>query len=540
MPPRDPNAAALEALAAQPKHKPQLMLSAPGIRRDGTRFSRNTYTDGLWSRFWLERPKKMGGYREQVRAMDGVARHLNIFNNDGFCYVHAGSTDAFMRYAIYLPDGTNTGLIDRTPAAFTADDSVLWQSDNMWDEDSATTNIFAVPLQTLDDITSNVDAAVYFGGATAPAVLAPALDIGGGSTPITTTGGLCVVGPYLFLYGHDGNVQWSVPFHPRDFTSSGAGNSRPVADKIVRGMPLRGSSAPAIIMWSLSSLIVGNFGGANDWQFYTVSTSGSLLSQNGIVEHNGIYYWANTNGFSMFAGTMQDIKNDYNQQFFLDNLNYAERQKVFAFKIPRWKEIWWCFPTGSSTECDHAVILNYETGFWYDTPLPNGGRGAGQYDVTYRFPIMSGVEENDDTMGTSIWQHEIGVDEISGPTASAKAIKSSFTTNEFTRILPSGLDQYGEIDQLSFAIMEPDFNQVGNLYLDVYSRSSARSPTFVSPTEAPYLIPEAPTAGTPDGITFRWTQRLTAFKITSNEVGGDYFAGAPLIHMKPDAGRRVQ
>lgn len=544
MPPRpDPTQALLEAVADQPQHKPQLMLSAPGIRRDGTRFSRNTYTDGEWMRFWLDRPKKMGGYREQVRSMNGIGRHLNLFNLDSFCYVHVGSTEAFERYAIYLPDGTNTGLIDRTPAAYTPAATTLWQSANMWDEDSSTTNIFAAPMSSLDDITSNVEAQVYFGdvGATAASTdpLEPALDINT-SDPITTTGGLCAVGPYLFLYGHDGVVQWSVPFHPRDFASVGSGNARPVADKIVKAMPLRGNSAPAVIMWSLSSLIIGNFtGGANDWDFYTVTTSGSILSQNGVVEHNGIYYWANTTGFSMFAGTMQDIENEYNQQYFLDNLNYAQRQKVFAFKVPRWKEIWWCFPFGQSEECNHAVIYNYAKGYWYDTPLPNGGRGAGYYDVTFSHPIMTGVTENDDTGGTSIWQHEIGVDEVSGATATAKAIRSSFTTNEFSLILPTGPGQLGGTEQLSFALLEPDFNQVGDLRLDIYSRSSARASTFASPPTSPYTIGPAPTTAEPDGITFRWTQRLTAFKITSNEVGGDYFVGAPLIHAAPSIKRRV-
>ena len=44
----------------------------------------------------------------------------------------------------------------------------------------------------------------------------------------------------------------------------------------------------------------------------------------------------------------------------------------------------------------------------------------------------------------------------------------------------------------------------------------------------------------PDGVTFQWQQRLTSFRITSNEGDGDYFAGSPLIHLKPGIKRRAQ
>jgi hypothetical protein len=640
----DPNAKFLAAMSQLPEHLPQLMLSQPGCIRDGTKFAKQSYIDMQWTRFWLDKPKKMGGYREQVRNMNGVARHLNVYNSGGFCYVHAGSTPAFERYAISLFDGTNTGIVDRTPAGYVASNNTLWQSDNIFQTSGANTYIFAAPTQSLNDITNTTSVQVYYGPTTDTSVLIPAVNTiaaapagvafaqtlagpgnlvlnvnapipvgagnitvttngnlsavnytitgtdtsgnpltvgpaalpnnatasvgasfgtisqvsltagtGGltvsvgwlaGSLAVTTTGGLCVVGPYLFLYGANGNVQWSAPGKPLDFTTAGlAGSSRPVSDKIVKAMPLRGQSAPAIIMWSLSSVIVGNFvGGTTLWNFYTVSTEGSILSQNGIVEHNGVYYWPTTSGFSMFAGTMADIPNEYNQLYFLDNLNFSQRQKCFGFKIPKYKEIWWCFPFGLATECNHAIIFNYEKNYWFDTPLPGGGRSAGYYDVTFHFPIMAGVDINRDisATSTSIWQHEIGLDEVSGTLSTPKAIMAFFQTHEFNLIQPQQVGQTAQTQQLSFALIEPDFNQSGSLTLDVYSRSSARDPVIDSPMGSPFLIPVTPTPPEPDGITFQWTQRLTSFKITSNIAGGDYFAGAPLVHMKPSTSRRTR
>ena len=370
-----------------------------------------------------------------------------------------------------------------------------------------------------------------------------------GSNNLTTTGGLCVIGPYLFLYGASGVINWSVPGVPLNFNDVGSGNSRPVADKIVRGMPIRGQAAPAGIFWSLSSVIIGQFvGGITFWNFNTVSVNSSIMSQNAVVENNGIYYWASTSGFQMFSGVVQDIPNQYNKQFFLKNMNYTQRQKCFAYKVPRWNEIWWCFPFGpNATQCNHAVIYKYDTGEWYDTPLPNGGRSAGHYDVTYNFPLLAGVDTNADTGGTSIWQHELGYDEVSGQNSTSKAINSFFQTQEFSN-LPRAAGQPGDPRSTSYSTLEPDFNQTGNMYMEVFSRENANAPvqtpmdeTGTPDPDYPYLIYSEANAPDPNNelVDFKWNGRLTSFKFTSNVLGGNYEGGVPLMWSKPDQGRRT-
>lgn len=540
MPPRKPTAddQLQAAIAAQPLPKPEMLISKPGIGRDGTHLSTPQYLEGQWVRFWQDRPRKMLGYREQVRNVTGVVRCINLFCNDGYCNVNMGSTEAFERYAIDLVNAANTTVVDRTPAGYTASDDNLWCADTIYMTSGGTSTLFAAPVPHLQDITAEASGRVYYGDATGVAALTAASDVSSGS-PITTSGGLCAVGPYLFLYGHDGVVEWSVPGVPLNFTDAGSGDARPVADKIIRGLPLRGSSSPAAIFWSLSSVIIGNFvGGAAFWSFNTVSTSSSILSSSSVIEHNGIYYWATTSGFLMFSGVLQEVPNEYNQQYFLDNVNLTYRQRAFAMKVPRWKEIWWCFPKGDSSEPNHAVIFNYAKNYWYDTPLPNGGRGAGAFDVTFAHPLMSGVVENDDTDGTSIWQHEFGLDEVSGSQATTLAIKAYIRTHEFNRIL-SAPGQLGENTTQSFSVLEPDFDQVGPLTLEVFSRNTARGQE-VEPggDDYPYVIQADPDEENEE-IEFKWQGRLTSFQITSNIAGGDFVWGAPLIHWKPGDGRRV-
>ena len=519
------------AFVAPKPESTQLMLSQPGITRDGSVLSRRTYIDGQWNRFYQKRPLKMRGYEELSSNMQGTARALNTFNNEGLTYIHAGTGAGFYRMTIDA-SGAATPMAPRTPVGYTQDATNNWQIDTIFNEAGSTTSIFAHPSPNMTDISSETETLIYYG------------DVLSGAPIVTTanmsSGGICAVSPYLFRYGHGGLVDWSVPGFPLDFAGVGSGSARPTASKVVRGLPLRGQSAPAAIFWSLDSIILAKFVGTPTFfEFTTVTTSASILSSNGVIEDNGIYYWATTDGFSMFNGVMRDIPNEYNRQWFLDNLNTAQRQKVFAMKVPRWNEIWWCFPYGDATECTHAVILNKadpSAMFWYDTILPNGGRSAGHYNVQRSYPVMTGVGGGSGSLTgrTSVWQHEIGFDEVSGSPATSKAIKAKFRTHEMNSVAPTSLDTVGVSRSVSYSVMEPDFEQVGALTWTAISRANARA-TEVEMDSV--TVPGVVTDANDQTVKTKFTGRLTSFEIESNVAGGNYFAGSPVVRFRPGDSR---
>ena len=113
----------------------------------------------------------------------------------------------------------------------------------------------------------------------------------------------------------------------------------------------------------------------------------------------------------MFNGVVREIPNQLNQNWFFDNLNYAQRQKVFAYKVPRFGEIWWCYPRGNATECTHAVIYNLRENTWYDTELPNSGRSCGKFVTVFEYPITTGIDATSAGF-YKLWQMEFGLDEL--------------------------------------------------------------------------------------------------------------------------------
>lgn len=365
--------------------------SLPGIKRDGTKFEGDQYVDGQWVRFQRGLPRKIGGYRSINKFLRGLPRALHEYTQDLLTYVHAGSAERLERFFI---DGTyNTSVItDRTPSSgFTADDGNLWQFATAYD----TTNgnqIVAQVAPNLGCICNSDGGALFVGDLLGTSALTQVTAV---PANFSVTGGVVTLPPYTFAFGNDGYAAWSVPNNPADFTSSGAGNAYITGQKVVKAMPLRGGpgNSPSGLFWSADSLIRGTYvGGTPVFQFDTISAQSSILSAASVIEYDGIFYWIGTDRFLMFNGVVREVENNMNINFFFDNLNYAQRQKVFAYKVPRFGEIWWCFPFGDSLEPNHAVIYNVRENSWYDTALPNGGRGAGLFPSVFSKPLLSGVE----------------------------------------------------------------------------------------------------------------------------------------------------
>jgi hypothetical protein len=344
-------------------------------------------------RFQRGLPRKMGGYRAINKYLQGLVRSLYVYTQNQLTYVHAGSANLVERF--YIDGSNNTSVIvDRTPTTLTTDARNLWQFDTNYD--GAALQIIAQVAPNLNCICNDEGGQLFIGDLLGTGVLTE-LTTGGGELPagVSLTGGVVTLHPYTFIFGNDGYVAWSVPGDPADYTGAGSGSANITSQKIVRAIALRGGpgNAPSGLFWSADSLIRVSFVGSTEiFQFDTISTQSSILSAQSVIEYDGIFYWVGTDRFLMFNGVVREVENNLNINFFFDNLNNQYRQKVFATKVPRFGEIWFCFPFGTSTEPNWAVVYNVRENTWYDTPLPEGGRSAGSFATVFRKPLMAGIQ----------------------------------------------------------------------------------------------------------------------------------------------------
>jgi len=434
--------------------------------------------------------------------------------SNGFVVVVAATT--ITATATSFAGGTN---------AYVPNANNCWMFDVMFSSVSLDNDLVAHVAPNENNIASTGAGFIFTGDITA-------------STPLTSvalpangnvTGGIVVLHPYLFYYGTAGFVGWSVAGKPDDLTGAGSGQARIAGQKIVKGLPLRAGagSAPAGLFWAYDALIRSTFtGGATVFQFDTISAESTVLSQNSIIEYDGIYYWCGVDRFLMFNGVVREVPNNMNINYFFDTLNESQRQKVFAVKVPRFGEIWWCFPQGSSNECNHAVIYNVREGTWYDTELPNSGRASASFSPAFAAPLMTGVT-NQNGLGFKVWRHEIGLNEVDGVTVNP--IPSFFETSDLSLAVMNNQNR-----KLKISYIEPDFVQAGDMTVEVVGRANARAPTVTSNVVTFVDNPGSDPAA--QIVPFKEQRREMRVKFSSNAVDGDYQMGQVLMHIEPGDG----
>ena len=460
-----------------------------GIKRDGTVFQADQYTDGVWCRFQRGDPKKIGGFATLFTSFNGIYRGMINVPYNGVNYVFAGTannldvfttgttygagsgpyianmlpgivqatvtantttqitiagdgstvfaagkkiiftnsstaTEYTVSSATYTGSPTNHTVIIFTPAApagtiaeawlkgtsFTADTRNNWQFDAQFSPAGGSLNLLAHPGLNLQNIDSGVETQVLVGNVAPDAdndYYFSGLSDSAGQNPtyqtISVDGGVCVLYPFIFVYGSHGYIannnvssiyaeqtlyDWNGPLANQVNVSS---------SKIVKGMPMRGgTNAPSGLFWATDSLIRVSFNSqatANYWSYDIISSQISIMSSNSVVEMDGLYFWMGVDRFYFYGGTVKVLPNDKNVNWLFNNLNYSQRQKVWATKVPRYNEIWFFYPRGTATECTDAIIYNVKDQLWYDAGQAIGARRSCGYTTElFPTPIWAGWE----------------------------------------------------------------------------------------------------------------------------------------------------
>ena len=598
----------------------QILRSQPGIKRDGTKFDGDFYTDGQWVRFQRGLPRKIGGYRSISKYLTEISRGFMSFTQQLLQYCHSGGPSTLERFTIDA--SKNASLVsNRTPVSVAATGTVtltggaagavngitvngvqIMSGAVAFIVDLSTTaaavatniNLFTSspdytaaavgPVITITAVTANGTTNGYAVVPSVTTITATSTDMAGGSDALTAsdankwmfqavfdsstaynallahvapngrclcndvggqifygdllgtaplksvqlpaganvTGGIVALHPYLFYYGTAGIIGWSVAGEPTNLTGSGSGIARVWSQKIVKGMPLRAGagSAPAGLFWAYDAVIRATFsGGPTVFQFDVIASDTSIMSADSVVDYDGVFFWVGVDRFFMFNGVVRDVPNQLNINYFLEGLNPQQHSKVFAWKVPRFGEIWWAYPKGDATECTHAVIYNVRENTWYDTALPESGRSAGGYNNAFAAPIL--VDAVPTASGYRTWVHEQGVDMIDGTLA--EPVQSYFETADLSPVA-QGSNEY-----LRISTIEPDFVQNGPMTVQVTGRANARAPEVYSSI---FTFPDQASQPYEQIVMLKEQRRELRLRFESNALYGDYQMGQIIGHLE--------
>jgi len=308
--------------------------------------------------------------------------------------------------------GSPTSVWLNNSAVFTPDPAlgpyrVTWQFDAQFSPAGGQLQMFAHPGYNLIDIDNGVASQVMVGNITPTSGntwtfsgLSDSQGLNPTYQPISVDGGVCVLYPFIFVYGSHGyiaNNNVSSTYAQQNFYDWNgplANQANISASKIVKGMPMRGgTNSPAGLFWSTDSLIRVSFNSSASstatvsqfWNYDIVSSQISIISSNAVVEMDGVFYWMGVDRFYQYNGSVSVVSNDKNVNYLFNNLNYTQRQKVWATKVPRYNEIWFFYPRGTATECTDAIIYNVKDKLWYDAGQAVGAQRSCGY-TTELFP----------------------------------------------------------------------------------------------------------------------------------------------------------
>lgn len=494
----------------------------PGVKRDNTIFDDSYYIDNQWNRFYRGKPKKIGGYRSIYDQYEEIIRGETLsFQQGNYNYIFGGSASQLQMLEV-TPNGNPGTISDRTPSGYVSHANNEWKMTSIYNSAGTEMVVVAMATPTVSDIASTTDMDIYYGDITGTGSLT--------TLNFQVSGGIVAVPPYLFAYGNDGYLAWSDANNILQIGEGGSGDAgaaRICANKVVKGIPIRSgpNNSPSALFWSLDTFqLISHVDDDRVFTNSTLATDISILSTNAVIDYDGVIYWPGVDRFQMYNGVIREVQNNLNLDFFYQNYNKNFPQKIWAFKVPRYGEIWWCFPFGSSTEANWAIIYNVRENTWYDTPLPEGGRSAGiSAKSTFPYPMLFGNSVNNIDR-YNLWQHEFGVNKIIG--SQALAIEAFYETGDIAYMAQGPLNQgwMGRNRWVRVIRIEPDFVQSGNLDITLTGRQFAMSPDETSVT---YVY---------DGtssfkVDSRKQYRQLRMRVRSNTQNGDYFQGQPVIEM---------
>ena len=244
----------------------------------------------------------------------------------------------------------------------------------------------------------------------------------------------------------------------------------------------------------------------------------TIMSPSSAIAIDDNVYWMGVDTFYIYSGQTQQLPCTVKDKVFLD-LNVEERNKVHVGANTEFSEVWWFYPSSSSTEIDKYVIYNYLENIWYFGTL---ARQAWLDRGIRSLPIATG--------GQYLFNHETGFDDDG-------SAMTSFV--ESAPMALGGAERFASINRIV-----PDISFAGSTSINpqVDFTIKARTHSGSGFTQTDDSNTSQRTATTPvevytEKLDVRVRGRTFALRVEATEIGTSFKLGSPQVNIVQD-GRR--
>ena len=244
----------------------------------------------------------------------------------------------------------------------------------------------------------------------------------------------------------------------------------------------------------------------------------TIMSPSSAIAIDDNVYWMGVDTFYIYSGQTQQLPCTVKDKVFLD-LNVEERNKVHVGANTEFSEVWWFYPSASSTEIDKYVIYNYLENIWYFGTL---ARQAWLDRGIRSLPIATG--------GQYLFNHETGFDDDG-------SAMTSFV--ESAPMALGGAERFASINRIV-----PDISFAGSTSINpqVDFTIKARTHSGSGFTQTDDSNTSQRTATNPvevytEKLDVRVRGRTFAMRVEATEIGTSFKLGSPQVNIVQD-GRR--
>ena len=200
---------------------------------------------------------------------------------------------------------------------------------------------------------------------------------------------------FVFALGAGGNprkIAWCDQENNTSWTPSATNQAGDfelqTVGQIMCGLRMRGRT---LILTDNDAHVAQYSGAPFVYGFERVGTACGVASRRGAVAIDEGAFWMGQNGFFTFDGSVASEIPCEVSDYVFDDMNPSQITKVYAVHNSQHGEIWWFYPSGTSTENDRYVALDYKEGYWTTGELD---RTAGVDQGVFKNPIWADASGN--------------------------------------------------------------------------------------------------------------------------------------------------